>query len=111
MLSREVSINGEAWDIVPVRPSALTVYRKGREPEYRAGDCVVPRSPRSRLSRKERRIRIDKTLSDEELLETLIHEYLHAANPDKNEEWIEDPAEDLKNILWAFGFRRTNDAA
>lgn len=99
-------VHGENWDIIPVRPCDLTIYRRGKDPEHRHGECIVPQRPSSKLSRKERRIRIDKTLGDEDMLETLIHEYLHAANPDKNEEWIADPAEELKNILIAFGFRR-----
>ena len=102
-----VAIHGQQWDVVPVRPSALTIYRKGQEPERLHGDCIVPERPRSRLSRKERRIRIDKTLDEKTLLETLIHEFLHAANPDKNEEWIEDPAEELTELLWKFGYRRS----
>lgn len=101
-----VIINGQVWDIIPVRPSDLTVYRKGKDPEYRDGDCVLPDRPRSRLSRKERRIRIDKTLNDEDFLETLIHEVGHAASPDKIEEWIQDHAEELKNIIWVYGYRR-----
>lgn len=105
-MKKTVIIHGQKWDILLVNPSALTRYRKGKEPEYLHGDCVVPERPRSRLSRKERKIRIDKTLHDEDFLETLVHEVYHAANPDKNEEWVQDPAEELKNILWLFGYRR-----
>ena len=102
-MKKEVSIHGKKWDIHLVPQSQLTDYRRGEQSD---GDCVVPSRPKNKLSRKERRIRIAKTLPDDDFLETLVHETLHAAFPEKNEEWIEDTAEDLKNILWAFGYRR-----
>lgn len=109
-MKKTVTIHGQKWDIHLVPQSKLTDYRKQEQSD---GDCIVPMNPAARLSRKERRIRICKTLDDETMMETLQHEALHAMFPDKNEEWIAQTAEDLKNILRAFGYHRkgTDDAA
>ena len=101
-----VKIHGQFGDIVSVNQSEWTGYKRN---ESRDGDCVVPIRPGHKLSRKERVIRISKTLNDDDLLETLIHEPLHAMFPEKNEEWISDTARDLKNILIKFGFKRTEE--
>lgn len=105
-MKKEVSIHGQKWDIHLVRQSALTIYRKGKDPEKQDGECIVPIRPSSKLTRKERLIRIDKSLNDETTCETILHECLHAAFPEKNEEWIADTAEDLKNALYKFGHYR-----
>jgi hypothetical protein len=105
-----VTINGEAWDSVAVRPSALTVRRKGKR-EERDGDCIVPTHPRSKLSREERKIRFRNTLDSEDLMEVIIHETLHAAQPDKVEAWVAATAEDIKNHLLKYGFHRKEDDA
>ena len=38
-------------------------------------------------------------------LETLIHECLHAAYPDLDEEAVETTAYDLSKLLWRLGYR------
>lgn len=105
-MKKEVSIHGQKWDIHLVPQSSLTDYRKQEQSD---GDCIVPIRPHHKLSRKERRIRICKTLNEETMMETLLHESLHAMFPEKNEAWIADTAEDLKNILRTFGFRKGTD--
>lgn len=98
-----VTIHGKRWDIVSVNRSELTDYRRD---EVKDGDCVVPIHPGHKLTRKERVIRICKSLGEEDLMETLLHESLHAMYPEKNEEWIQQSAKELKTILWKFGFRK-----
>lgn len=51
-------------------------------------------------------IRINRTLRDEALLETIIHECLHAADWTKAEEFIEAEARDIAHILWRLGYRK-----
>lgn len=41
------------------------------------------------------------------LLESLIHEGLHACIWDLSEEAVEESAKDLARLLWRLGFRRT----
>lgn len=102
-MKRVVSIHGSKWDIHEVPPSRLKDYRRDEQAD---GDCVVPSNPSQKLSRNERRIRIANNLKSDDLLETLIHEVLHAMFPEKNEEWISDSAEDIAVILCGFGFAR-----
>jgi hypothetical protein len=105
-----VTLNGELWDVVAARPSALTRYRKGKRDQL-DGDCIVQKHPRSKLSRKERKIRYRNTLDSADLMETLIHEVLHALQPDKVEAWVLATAEDVKDVLLKYGFHRKEDDA
>jgi len=63
------------------------------------GDCDSPR-------RKNPEIRISNALRDEEELEVLIHECLHAAYWDLCEDAVRDPAADIAKILWDWGYRK-----
>jgi hypothetical protein len=101
-----VTLNAEQWDIIAVRPSDITVYRRGKEPEERDGTCMVPPCPRSVLSRKDRKIKFRNTLDCADLLETLIHEALHALQPDKKEHWVAASAKDVAKVLLKYGFVR-----
>jgi hypothetical protein len=47
---------------------------------------------------------IHPSLSGEKMLETLIHEMLHAAFPDIAEESVEESAKDLASVLWDLGY-------
>lgn len=51
-------------------------------------------------------IRINQQLRDETLLETILHECLHAADWTKDEEFIEREARDIARILWRLGYRK-----
>lgn len=55
--------------------------------------------------KKGKSIRIDKHITGWKLLETLLHEVLHAADWDKDEEWIEYTARDIARLLWKLGYR------
>lgn len=63
------------------------------------GDCDGPHI-------KNKQIRINKNLRDIALLDTLIHEMLHAADWQRDEEWIEETAEDIARILTKLGYRK-----
>jgi hypothetical protein len=54
-------------------------------------------------------IRIVKGLSEEETLDVIIHEILHAADWHKTEEWVDQVATDLAKILWRLGYRRKEE--
>ena len=48
-----------------------------------------------------------KTGKEKRLLETLIHEFMHAADWSKDEEWVSQFGHDLANFLYKLGWRRT----
>ena len=54
-----------------------------------------------------KRIRINKSLKGEARLEILLHEFLHAADWSKDEEWIEETARDFARALTRQGYKRT----
>lgn len=56
-----------------------------------------------------RRILLDDTLKDGDLLETIIHEHIHASAWFLTEEKVTEMAEDLKNVLWRMGYRLPED--
>ena len=56
-----------------------------------------------------KRIRIRQGLKGERELDTLIHELMHAAHWDLDEQAVNDTAEDIARVLWRLGYRRTFD--
>ena len=67
-----------------------------------AGWTISPDSKNPRLDRK---ILIDERLKGRALLETEIHEAMHACFPQLSEETVTEAARDLARILWALGYR------
>ena len=55
---------------------------------------------------QDRRIRIAKRLEGEEQLDVTLHELLHAALWDLDEEAVDETATDLARVLWKLGWRR-----
>ncbi len=55
------------------------------------------------------KILIDDRLVGKKKLDTEIHEFLHAAYPDLNEEAVCETATDLAKILWMLGYRLNED--
>jgi len=51
-------------------------------------------------------IRISTDLKNQEELEVLLHELLHAADWSKDEEWVEEIAYNIAHILWGLGWRK-----
>ena len=62
------------------------------------GDCDPPQQ-----SGKE--IRVSSALRDEERLEILIHEFVHAAGWHIDETFVERFARDAARALWRLGYR------
>lgn len=67
-------------------------------------NCDSPRDAR-------KAIRIHPLIADEpeELMETIIHEGLHAAGWHLDENWVDQTAKDLGRFLWRAGFRLTEE--
>ena len=62
------------------------------------GECDHPATPG-------KEIRISRELSGFALLETIIHEQLHAALWDLNEDAIEETSHAVARLLWRLGYR------
>lgn len=82
-------ILGKVWEIVFT-------------PRVHLGDCDGPH-----IANK--KIRIAKKLKDEQRLEVIIHELLHAANWHLDEEWVEQAGIDIARVLWRLGYRERAD--
>ena len=86
-----VSIAGRRWRVklVPAREM----------PRDALGDCDHPpgRHPT---------IRIRRNLPQRELLDTAIHEVLHASLPALSEEAVTEAAHDIARVLFSLGWRR-----
>lgn len=48
---------------------------------------------------------INVSLKGRRLLETIIHETLHACMPDLHEVAVTEAARDIAKVVWAYGFR------
>lgn len=55
---------------------------------------------------EQRAIYVDCELSPKQFLETLIHECMHAEDPDVVEKVIARRAKSIANILWRVGYRK-----
>ena len=83
-----VMIRGRKWELSFV----------DRLPDGAYGECDDP-------SRPNKCIRVAMNMSEEEFLETTIHECTHACVPDLSEEAVEILARDIAHILYRIGFR------
>jgi hypothetical protein len=55
----------------------------------------------------ERTITIADRLTGESELDTILHELLHACQPDLAEDTVDETATDVARILWRLGYRRS----
>jgi hypothetical protein len=85
----QVTIRGKKWKVL------FTQLPRGTD-----GECDHPATPG-------KEIRISTRLSEEDTLETIVHEVLHAADFDKSEEWADDVGRNLARLLWRLGYRKT----
>ena len=83
------TFRGKRWRLVSV-PS--------RRLDHDRGECENPTS-------SGKTIRINRELSGEGMLDTLIHEALHACLWDLDDEAVEPTAKDMARMLWRLGYR------
>lgn len=86
-----VKVLNKYYDLIYVDKSTLGTDR---------GSCDSPDT-------KSKKIRVRNNLKEQEKLEIEIHEFLHAADWYKDEEWVRDTAHDLAKMLWRIGYRDT----
>ena len=68
------------------------------------GECESPGT-------KGKKIRIKESIKGRTLLDTLIHESLHACLWMADEEWVAQTASDISHVLWRCGYRQDSDKA
>ena len=94
----KITILGKTWKLKFV--SFLGYADEDKECPI-LGKCDDPESGPDRV------ILIKKGLASQEELDTVIHELLHAANFKQfSEEYVEELATDLTNVLWKLGWRK-----
>ena len=54
----------------------------------------------------ERAISISTKLRGKRLMDVIIHEALHAEDPDASEEWVEAAGTNISAFLWKMGYRK-----
>jgi hypothetical protein len=64
------------------------------------GDMVDPGKASGRV------IRIGTWQGEDELLDTLVHELLHAVEPNWTEEKVTEASSEISRVLWRLGYRR-----
>jgi hypothetical protein len=80
----------------------VTYLGKAKRDHYVAGKCDDP-------TQQKKAIRIKKGQEPKTELDATIHEILHAADWHKSEEWVEQVAVDLAEILWRLGYRKQDN--
>lgn len=94
---KKVRILGKTWHLKYVPEEEL--HEEGEEYPHK-GDCDPP-------DKKNKTIRISEALTDVEELDTLLHEFLHAAEWNMSEEWVDAAGRDIAHALWRLGWRKT----
>ena len=69
---------------------------------------ILPRSTLGLCDWSSRKITIStaRKIRGELELDTVIHELLHACQPDLAEETVEETASDIARVLWRMGYRQ-----
>lgn len=52
---------------------------------------------------------VHKYLKPKKELDILLHEMLHATDWYKDEEWVQEVATDIAEVLWRLGYRRNHE--
>lgn len=65
-----------------------------------------PCAPASSTDIKNREIVVDSTLRGESELRFILHEFLHAADWHKSEEWVDQVSSDAARFLTRLGYRK-----
>lgn len=66
------------------------------------GYCTSPKL-------KNKKIVVDESLKDEEELDIILHECLHAAFWFLDEEYVAEASKDFARILWRLGYRKKDE--
>lgn len=107
----ELTIEMQAEATMEGRPMRVQIRGRRYKLAFRSlsrskwlGRCDSPCEPNKQIV-------VDQNLSGELLLDTLVHELLHAACWDLAEETVEEAASDIASVLWRLGYRGPKDGA
>lgn len=99
---------GKRWLLVWVKKGIAFVARrneKGEETRMGRTDDGLTEAPWMR----NKRVFLRHGLGGKRKLETAIHEFAHASDWSKDEEWINEFGHDLANFLYSLGLRWTEE--
>jgi len=85
-----IKIGGKYWNLVFTELDEET-----------GGECDSPDT-------NGKEIRIATDIKNQDELEVIIHELLHAADWSKDEEWVEVIADDIARTLWKLGWKKND---
>lgn len=94
-----VTLRGEPWVIQEVSPSARKMKNKW-------GLCT--RLMKGKLKGSISILPKEYYKSPKDLLDTTLHELLHACFWDLSEETVLEVGKDLSEVLWALGYRKVD---
>ena len=102
-------ILGKIWNLVWV-PKGQSVVARGRGKKKKAKTMnSTDKGTIEAPNIKGKRIFIREELKEKDELDTVLHECLHAADWWKDEEWVDEVAEDIARILWRLGWRKQQE--
>ena len=99
-----VKVMGKRWLLVLVAKGVSFIARRdkdGREQRMGKADDGLTEGPWL----KQKRMFLRHGMREKRKLETAIHEFMHAADWSKDEEWVLEFGHDLANFLYALGLR------
>ena len=85
-----IKVGGKYWNLVFTELDEET-----------GGECDSPDT-------NGKEIRIATDIKNQDELEVIIHELLHAADWSKDEEWVEVIADDIARTLWKLGWKKND---
>lgn len=101
-------VMGKRWLLVWVAKGVGFVARRdknGKEQKMSKTDDGLTEGPWL----KNKRLFLRHGLRGRRKLETAVHEFTHAADWPKDEEWVTQFGHDLSKFLWALGYRCTEE--
>jgi hypothetical protein len=89
-----IRINKKNWKIKIVKSTDMSPFS--------LGECDDPTT-------RKPEIWVKRTQKPIDLMDTIIHEVLHAVRPELSEEAVLDTATTIAKVLWKFNYRKQSD--
>lgn len=101
-VAKKKATKSKKQHVVKLRGKRYKIEKTGKVGSDLWGYCTDPKFTN-------RLIKIHKMLENDEELEILIHEMLHACFWDLDEEVVSEVGRDLSKALWKMGYRKQNE--
>jgi hypothetical protein len=89
-----IRINKKNWKIKIVKSTEMSPFS--------LGECDDPTTSKPEIW-------VKRTQKPIDLMDTIIHEVLHAVRPELSEEAVLDTATTIAKVLWKFNYRKQSD--